>query len=301
MKKANYLFIALITILSFSCQKLFNGEIFITEDITENTIWEAKNTYIIEGCISVQADLTIEPGTTIKFNPASKLTIGDVAYGSMVADGTEDEPIIFTSNAKIKSAGDWEYIEFAQYNSSSRSSMTYCTIEYGGLSESMLYITSTSIKMNYCTIQNSKNNGLHFYYEGKFSECKNNKIWNCGKHPVNTHINAIHTLDASNEILADNGFGIFINGHFYEIDGQYTWQNFDADYIVSESFSVALENSNSSLTLMPGCTLKFNADVFLYVGQYYYGKLTAVGTPEAPITFTSSSSSPSAGDWGSIV
>ncbi|MBN2890338.1 MAG: right-handed parallel beta-helix repeat-containing protein, partial [Bacteroidales bacterium] len=28
---------------------------------------------------------------------------------------------------------------------------------------------------------------------------------------------------------------------------------------------------------------------------------TAVGTPEAPITFTSSSSSPSAGDWGSIV
>lgn len=302
MKKITFGMLFLALMLTLSCQKIFNGnEILINEDITENTTWEAKKTYVVEGIIAIHADLTIEPGTTIKFKENSGFIVGEYEYGSLLAEGTEEEPIIFTSFAKIKSLGDWEYIEFAENNSSSRSSFAYCTIEYGGNSEAMLYVNGTTIKMNNCTIQNSKNNGVQFRFKGKFSQCNNNLIHFCGKYPVVANINAIHTLDASNTILADNGYGILVtDGDEYEIDGQYTWQKFDADYYITESFSVSNENSDASLTINPGCNLLFSPDCYLYVGQYYYGKLVANGTADAPISFTSSANSPAAGDWGAV-
>ena len=50
---------------------------------------------------------------------------------TLIANGTADKMITFTSAAATRAAGDWDYIWFDE-GASNISSMQYCTVEYGG-------------------------------------------------------------------------------------------------------------------------------------------------------------------------
>jgi hypothetical protein len=78
--------------------------------ITTNTTWTSDNIYILVGEVVVRnATLTIEPGTIIKgdYSVLSRLVITSTA--KIVAQGTPEKPIIFTSNrpAGQRNRGDW--------------------------------------------------------------------------------------------------------------------------------------------------------------------------------------------------
>ena len=79
------------------------AEILVTADIATSTTWTANNTYNLQNQIYVLpgATLTIEPGTVI----ASTTNLGGslaVTRGArIVAAGTKDQPIIFTSKADV--------------------------------------------------------------------------------------------------------------------------------------------------------------------------------------------------------
>ena len=81
-------------------------QLVVTEDITSNTTWTSDKTYILDGLVFVNPNvtLTIEPGTVIKGRPQSDISNNDGASalivrraGQLIADGTADSPIIFTS------------------------------------------------------------------------------------------------------------------------------------------------------------------------------------------------------------
>ncbi|WP_296618802.1 hypothetical protein [Marivirga sp.] len=79
-----------------------NGNVIITDNITENTTWTKDNIYQLGGRIAVEAgaELTIEAGTIIKGEGGSQAnaTALIVARGAkLFAQGTAAEPIIFTS------------------------------------------------------------------------------------------------------------------------------------------------------------------------------------------------------------
>ena len=77
--------------------------------ITENRTLKAKYTYKLRGLVYVTsgAILTIEPGTKIvgELNKNGALVITRSA--KIIADGTADKPIIFTSEAGTPARGDW--------------------------------------------------------------------------------------------------------------------------------------------------------------------------------------------------
>ncbi|WP_016776666.1 hypothetical protein [Anaerophaga thermohalophila] len=80
------------------------GNVIVTENITENTTWTSDKVYQLGGRIVVEAGatLTIEPGTIIKGEAgtgvnATALLIAKDA--KIMAEGTADAPIIFTSVA----------------------------------------------------------------------------------------------------------------------------------------------------------------------------------------------------------
>lgn len=81
--------------------------------INSNTTWrpDTCEPYIITGNIIVQSGVTlsIEPGTLVKFDSLKAMTI----QGTLIAQGTEANPITFTSNADSPSRGDWGYIHFS--------------------------------------------------------------------------------------------------------------------------------------------------------------------------------------------
>jgi len=78
-------------------------------NITTNTKLYKRETYLLSGNVFVtnNATLTIEPGTVIigDYDTKASLTISKGA--SIIADGTDTDPIIFTSNRSVKRAGDW--------------------------------------------------------------------------------------------------------------------------------------------------------------------------------------------------
>jgi hypothetical protein len=80
-------------------------------EITGNVSWTADKTYLLKGFVYVVdgAVLTIAPGTIIK---GDKPTIGTLIVergGKIMADGTANNPIVFTSNAPagFRNRGDW--------------------------------------------------------------------------------------------------------------------------------------------------------------------------------------------------
>jgi hypothetical protein len=80
------------------------NNVIIKTNITKNTTWVRDSIYQLSGRITVtnEAILTIEPGTIIKGEPgiganASSLIIARGA--KLIAEGTEESPIIFTSEA----------------------------------------------------------------------------------------------------------------------------------------------------------------------------------------------------------
>lgn len=83
----------------------------VSGDITTNTTWTKTNSYLLNGFIYVKngATLTIEPGTLIKGDKASKGTLIVTRTGKINAAGTAAEPIVFTSNQDPgqRAAGDW--------------------------------------------------------------------------------------------------------------------------------------------------------------------------------------------------
>jgi len=83
----------------------------IKGSITTNTTWAAKNKYLLEGFVYVEAGatLTIEPGTIIKGDKSTKATLIVKPGAKIIAEGTKLKPIVFTSNQPkgSRNYGDW--------------------------------------------------------------------------------------------------------------------------------------------------------------------------------------------------
>ena len=80
------------------------NEVLVSANITENTTWTKDKTYILNTRVTVTAGntLTIEPGTVIKgeVGTGANATALIIARdGMLMAEGTETEPIIFTTVA----------------------------------------------------------------------------------------------------------------------------------------------------------------------------------------------------------
>ncbi|TXC78917.1 hypothetical protein [Luteibaculum oceani] len=78
--------------------------IVVSSNITENTTWTKGEQYVLTNRVAVEAGvtLTIEPGALIKglAGEGANATALVIARGAtIIADGTEQEPIIFTSYA----------------------------------------------------------------------------------------------------------------------------------------------------------------------------------------------------------
>ncbi|MBP6827446.1 MAG: hypothetical protein KA165_12870, partial [Saprospiraceae bacterium] len=104
MKKVLVLFALLLTIWTS-----VNAQVVVSGDISSNTTWTKNNTYLLSGFVYVTngAVLTIEPGTVIKGEKITKGSLIVTRGSKLIADGTPNEPIVFTSNEASPSYGDW--------------------------------------------------------------------------------------------------------------------------------------------------------------------------------------------------
>ncbi len=142
----------------------------ITSNPSNGDIWYADTVYVIKNNITLpgSSTITIRPGTNIKFDGRYQFRVD----GTMIADGTADSVIAFTSikddvyggdtngdaRASAPSKGDWNYVYLS--NTGTSSVLDYVNIRYAGSSASALYVSSTNVQLSNLFVDNNSRTGI---------------------------------------------------------------------------------------------------------------------------------------------
>uniref|UniRef100_A0A7C6EDW4 Right handed beta helix domain-containing protein n=1 Tax=candidate division WOR-3 bacterium TaxID=2052148 RepID=A0A7C6EDW4_UNCW3 len=271
--------------------------------ITSDETWSpVGNPHIIRGDISVEnnATLTILPGCIIKFYPDVELYAGYDGPGAIIANGTPDSTILFTSNVTTPAPGDWLNVGLYQY-AMNTSSFRYCIFEYGGKSTSypgLFYADGiTFVKIANCTFRYSGNYGVYLTDDAGFNTFTNNTITNCNQYPLRINAEYVRTIGTGNNFTGNTINAILVRGGTIHTSG--TWVNPGVPYVIESDVDIGDNNTNPVITIAPGNVIKFQPDVEMYAGYSGAGGLIADGT-SGRIRFTSYVASPSPGDWYNI-
>jgi len=88
-----------------------DASIIITGTITSNMTLKKENVYVLVGTVYVASNvtLTIQPGTLLRCDTQTLTTLVITKGAKIIAEGTETDPIVFTSNKNSgdRNPGDW--------------------------------------------------------------------------------------------------------------------------------------------------------------------------------------------------
>ncbi len=140
-----------------------------------SSTWKPQTApYIIEDGVYVDQTLTIEAGIVIKLKSTGWMKFGTNNNATLIAIGTEENPIIFTSAAATPTPGAWEGLYFNE-GTSSNTVLEYCTVEHAGngAKNANIYLLNvTGVTIENCTIQHSSGYGV-FVYESTWNNINN--------------------------------------------------------------------------------------------------------------------------------
>jgi len=147
--------------------------------------------------------LTLEPGVIVQFQDTDDALVVD---GTLIANGTAANPILFTSDNVPKQAGQWEQIVFHDSSDDVNSVLNHCIIEYAGqFAEGNLTFYSASPRVTNTVVRNSLNDGI--YCSGSSPQIGNCLIGNNGRDGVRTCC-ASSPVITNSAIFGNVGLGV---------------------------------------------------------------------------------------------
>ncbi len=295
-------------ITSSSCKKeLITNPVTPCNDINSETTW--KNTsaavdYTFDCTVSVNAKLTVEPGTVIEFNNGAGILVS--SSGALKAIGTSALPIIMRGTSDIQ--GGWKGILVSSNNTENE--LTFCTIKNGGSSSfdgntgflANVRLSSTAqMRINNSVISKSAKYGV--FVEGlddseleALTSIANDTFTENGSYPLS--ITAAMAKNITTGILIGLNQANKVEVRGGRMFGEHTWNNISVPYLITGNTSAGYSGTDGSLTVKPGTTLQFGADVGLTIGEYSNGYIDMTGNSSQHILI--SGSNPVPGSWKGI-
>ena len=168
--------------------------------------------------------LTLEPGTVIKFEYLLDDTYGGedfsrgeiIVEGSLIALGTESEPIMFTSNAAYRQPNDWGGVNFSYNGENAIHHLDYVIVEFSKYGIRYIADTgSTVAAIRNSIIRYSGGDGISINTSNEASlsfEIKNNIIQYNEGHGIYCYANgsSILTPTITFNTLTQNSYGIYV-------------------------------------------------------------------------------------------
>lgn len=291
----------------------------VSGNIPNGTVWHDGDIEYITADATVQmgATLTIEPGAIVKFAYQTNLFVD----GTLLADGTAAQPIIFTSYRDDSAGnddtdgggsssgvpGDWNSLKFGATSTGSVMNHTEVRFGGGGIAEAAVVVDHAQLSLTNSLVTDSRYNGLRIL--GSNPTLTGDTFVNSG-----AYIGAIAggirmDLDSNPAISGVTMSHNSINGLMVDggtLTDSRTWNDPDIVYWLTNNVTVP---ADMTLTVAPGQIIKMTSGIGLFVD----GTLLADGTAAQPILFTSyrddsaggdtnggGASTGSPGDWGAI-
>ena len=242
MKKSLLVFILLIGIIQIN----LNAQTTVGGIISENTVWTLTNSpYIItDGIVILEnVSLTIEAGVNVCLDGNYSILVN----GELIALGSKENKIVFTSNQIIKNKGDWGGIRFtntsvdAQFDSNgdyiNGSLLNNCIVEYAGSDDiRSVYLDQAKPFIYQCIFRN--NNGYAIQLSNNITnyEIKNNIFAN-----NSACISKFSNYTFANIIIENN---VFINN---AISNQYSLFDF---FFCNLTFCFSSYNFNGFISVL---------------------------------------------------
>ena len=185
-------------------------------DLYETNIWKSdEGPYYLNGIYSIKPDasLQIDPGTTIYFDISKNLKRSSIIaeFGSkFISNGTEANPIIYTSSSSSPKPNDWGNITFRE-NSMGR--FDYSIFEYGGEND---YLNLNGGNTNYGVLNILSNNLV--VHNSIFRNLNNNGIY------IEDEI-APYCIQGNRFEINSNNFGIYKWDKTVNVNASYNWWN----------------------------------------------------------------------------
>ena len=311
-----------------------SGVAMVTEDIEEPTTWYSDTVYVImKYDFYVSSTLTIQAGTVVKFHPSDGPYCMLSGSGLIDAQGTSDDPVVFTSykddshggdtngdgSASSPAARDWGEINT---NGCNGSTFSHCRFHYGGAvnCNATLTIYGDNTTVMNCTFAHN---------DGSFSspvvdvgvldasDAGPSTLIQCNVFYDNVRPLTISTdfdLDDSNTFCnpddqseTNDYNGIFVYSE--DVDSHIGWSEGEVAFVIDDvDFWV---ESGFTLTLADGVVMKFKSGSVLLLAD---GESALVNHSGQGVYFTSyrddslkgdtngdgSATSPADGDWVGI-
>jgi parallel beta-helix repeat protein len=295
---------------------------------TTNTWYALDVPAYVAGDIYIQGTarpvITIEDGARFYVSSSSDIFVGYGSYGEIAVTGSTTG-VVFTSYRADSSprAGDWSGLWFGSYDTGS--TLDGVTVSYGGgngygniymvgadpiISDCLvdsstthgLYVASGSYpEVTGCTFEDNDNTGVYISGGGLSTAAPptftDNVMTGNGDYPIYLSATDLTQIDDTSSYTGNTKDLVAVTGGTVSTDGD--WSALDVDYYFTTDTYIQ-GTVRPVVDIAPGATLTFASGVDLFVGYGSYGGLTAIGTATAPITFTSSKATPSAGDWNGI-
>jgi hypothetical protein len=236
------------------------------------------------------AVLTIEPGATISFGPDAYI---EVVYGRIVAKGTDDDPIVFTSSNKDPAAGDWPGLFIAD-KAMSGNVFDKVTIEYAG--------RDAHGGKGALTLEGAVHGGRVSITNTKFKNSKTTGVWGdnddaaFAKFEGNSFVkmgdSAIEVPSMVLGSVGKNDWGGHVIRTGGDVTASITWPKVDVPIVINRAIAVRGVKDSAIFTLADKSVLKFGPEAYIEVGLENGSGLVAKGC-----TFTSANATAAAGDW----
>lgn len=264
----------------------------ISGTITENQTWSRADSPFEVHATTVAAGvtITIESGVVLRVHDYQTLAV----HGSMIANGTTTDPIVFTSFSGAEEGDPWSALRLTNGNGAggqAPSTFRHCVFEGGGYWWSCTVEVSAGAPATFenCTFQHGRDDGLRLY--GTSPEIRDCVFRNNANDAV--QLQSTPEWGASYPVIANTTFEgsgrVHLVGDLHSSGTLYP-----APYLVSGATGQVLQDVQ--LQIEAGTELAFAN----WTSWTVQGNLIAAGTSLEPITFTSLSGAGTGDPWGGL-